>query len=271
MIREGGAMPGLRSRPISLVLLLPVSVLAAVGCGLQISLNAEAHDQWTRHYTLAQGGALEIHNTNGRIEISPGEGDAVDVDATRTVKAPTDAEAQDALKSFEITESVSPDRILIDSTTHGINLGFSRSRRVDFVVHVPRWAGVTLETTNGDVNVTGLGGPFRTTATNGRIKATALEGGVTIRTTNGAVSLDVARLSDADISCRTTNGAISLTLPEGASAQISASVTNGTIRTSKLDLRTTESSRRRLDASLGVGGPLIHLQTTNGLIEITGK
>lgn len=264
-------MSRLRPRPTLLALLLPLSLVAAGSCGLQFSFDAEAHDQWTRHYSLAEGGTLEIHNTNGRIQVSPGDGDAVDIEATRTAKAATDEEAQRTLKTIEIAETVSPDHILIDSTTHGITFGFGPSRQVDYVVHVPRRAGVTLKTTNGNLNVTGLGGTFRATATNGRIRATDLENGATITTTNGAVTLDFARVSDADISCRTTNGAISVTLPRSANAQISASVTNGTIRTTNLDLQTTESSRRRLSASLGTGGPLIHLQTTNGLIALKGR
>jgi Toastrack DUF4097 len=262
-------MPGPRARLTPLLLLLPLALLGA--CNLQFSLDAEAHDQWTRHYTLAQGGSLEIHNTNGRIQISTGDGDAVDVDATRTVKAASDEDAQNALKAFEITETVSPDRILIDSASHGLSFEINRSKRVDYVVHVPRWAAVTLATTNGTIDATGLGGPFHATATNGRIKAMALANSATVSTTNGAVTLEFARLGPDDVSCRTTNGAISVTLPRDANARITASVTNGTIRTSNLDLRTTESSRRRLDASLGTGGPLIRLQTTNGLIDVSGR
>jgi hypothetical protein len=34
---------------------------------------------------------------------------------------------------------------------------------------------------------------------------------------------------------------------------------------------TTEQSRRKLEATLGGGGPSIHVETTNGAIQIKGR
>ena len=85
------------------------------------------------------------------------------------------------------------------------------------------------------------------------------------------VKLDFSKLGDAGVSCETTTGTISVTVPRDAKARISARVTNGAINTSDLQLAVTEQSRRRLDASIGGGGPSIRLETTNGAISINGR
>jgi hypothetical protein len=38
-----------------------------------------------------------------------------------------------------------------------------------------------------------------------------------------------------------------------------------------LTVAVAEQSRRRLDGTLGGGGPLIRLETTNGAVQIRGK
>ena len=57
----------------------------------------------------------------------------------------------------------------------------------------------------------------------------------------------------------------------GIKARLSARVTNGAIKADGLDVAVSEQSRRRLDGTIGGGGPLIRLQTTNGAVQIRGK
>jgi DUF4097 and DUF4098 domain-containing protein YvlB len=231
----------------------------------------EARDEWKRTYTLTPGASFEIKNTNGRIRITSVDGDTVEVKADRVVKAATDESAKEALKRLEIAESVSPKGVLIDGTNRNMGFTVGLQRRVDFDVRVPRWANVRLGSTNGDIEVSGLKGAFHAETTNGGILGSALEGGATIETTNGEVQLDFAKLAESGVSCETTNGRISVTVPRDTRARISARVTNGDINTSDLQLAVTEQSRRRLDASIGGGGPSIKLETTNGSIAIKGR
>src|SRR5260221_14541512 len=89
-------------------------LLALGGCNLHISNNAEAKDQWQRHYTLTAGGTLEIRNTNGLMHIESTDGNAVDVTADRVVTASTDEAARSALTRLELKETASPDRGALD-------------------------------------------------------------------------------------------------------------------------------------------------------------
>jgi Putative adhesin len=252
-------------------------VLAAVAlgaCHLDISNRAEARDQWQRHYTLSQGGTFEIRNTNGLIHIEPGPGDAIDVSADRIVRGPDDAAAKEGLAQLEIQEVASSTGVTLDSTNRnaGLNL-INLSRRVDYHVKVPEWANIKLNSTNGEIEITGprLTGTFHATSTNGEISATGLENSASVETTNGSVSLNVSKLGEDGLSCETTNGRIAVTVPAGIKARLSARVTNGGITAGGLDVAVSEQSRRRLDGTIGGGGPLIRLQTTNGAVEIRGR
>ena len=260
-----------RARPF---IVIALASLALGACNIDLSNRAEARDQWQRHYTVARGATLEIRNTNGLIHIEPGSGDAIDVTADRIIRAPDEASAKAGLATLEIEETASPTLVTLDSTSRvsGLNLS-TLTRRVDYHVKVPEWLNVTLKATNGEIEVTGprLLGVFRASATNGKISAMGLENGGVVETTNGSVTLDVSKLGDDGLSCQTTNGRIAVTVPSGLKARLSASVTNGAITTKGLSLSVSEQSRRRLDATLAGGGPLIRLRTTNGAVEIRGR
>jgi DUF4097 and DUF4098 domain-containing protein YvlB len=146
-----------------------------------------------------------------------------------------------------------------------------KSIKNEYHIRVPAWAAVTVSTSNGDVRVTGAGGALRVRASNGTIRGTGLRGATTVTTTNGAMDLDFAKMPDGDIQCESTNGKIAVTVPGESKARINAHVTNGAIRHSGLNLDIAEETRRRLDATIGGGGPLISLSATNGAISIQGK
>jgi hypothetical protein len=265
-------MPIIRTRSTASVLVLAAAAaLVLPACGLNLSLDAEAKDQWKKTYTLAAGGTFEIRNTNGKIDIQPADGTTVDVVADRVAKAATDEGARDALRRIEIKESASPDHVTLDSSGGGFNLEINTSRRVDYTVRLPKGVNVKLVSTNGDLQITGVTGTFDAEATNGRIHAESLENDISVRTTNGAISIDASKLGEHGITCSTTNGAMTVSIPKDAKASISASVTNGTIATDGLTLNSTDSTRRHLDASLNGGGAKIHLDTTNGMISIKGR
>jgi DUF4097 and DUF4098 domain-containing protein YvlB len=83
--------------------------------------------------------------------------------------------------------------------------------------------------------------------------------------------VDVSELGSDGAKLECTNGGIKLRLPTTARATISASVTNGGIDTTGLQLETTESSRRRLEARLNGGGPQVRIEGTNGGIRIDAR
>ena len=245
-------------------------VAAAAACNLNISSGVVATDQWKRSYTLAEGGTLEIHNSNGKIRVEPGDGKTIEVVADRLVKGPNDEAAKSALQKFTIGETTASDRVSLDGRNKG-GVTFNMSYRVDFAVRVPRGVNVSLDATNGDITIDRLAGTVKVETTNGRIKGTALENNAQVSATNGEIELDFARLGTDGVRCETTNGAIFVTVPKDAKASVSLRVSNGGISTSGLDMAVSEQSRRRVDGTIGGGGPNIKLETTNGAISLKGK
>lgn len=243
----------------------------AAACNLQISSGVEATDQWKRSYTLADGGTLEIHNSNGKIHVEPGDGKTIEVVADRIAKAPTDEAAKTALQRVTIAETTAPDRVTLDGRTKSAGFTFNLSYRVDFTVRVPRGVNVALDATNGDITIDRVAGSVKIETTNGRIKGTALENSAQVSATNGEVELDFTKLGADGVKCETTNGAIFVTVPKDAKASISLRVSNGGISTENLAMAVSEQSRRRVDGTIGGGGPDIHLETTNGAISLRGR
>lgn len=264
----------MRSHPVShtprtLALgMVLAAFMSLAACGLQLSTDVEAKDEWSRSYTLAEGGSLSIKNGNGRIEVVGGDGRTLTITAERIVKASTEASAKEQLALLEMNESATPERVSIDSSTRGLTINVSR--RVNYKVTMPKDATLSLDSTNGDILVTGVGGAFSAEASNGRITATGLQTSAKVSTTNGVIALTFDRVGEGGITAETTNGTIDLSIPKTTNAELTARVTNGAISHEGLDIQVSEQSRRRLDGKIGSGGPVIRLETTNGAITVKG-
>lgn len=256
----------LRRRLLPLALLLPV--VATTACNLQISTDVEAKDQWTRSYPISASGSLSIVTGNGKVVVETADIKTIEVWAERIVKAGTEEAANELLKAIDMHEEATADRVSIDGSTKGLNI--RTSRRINYVVRVPKTVAVTLESSNGDISVTGLTGAFRASASNGRIIGTDLGGSAHVSTTNGIIELTMAAVT-GDVAAETTNGQVTVTIPRDTNASLSARVTNGEISHENLDVQVTETSRRRFDGRLGTGGPSIRVETTNGAVRIVGR
>ncbi len=249
--------------------LLFIALAPLAACHMNLSTDVEAKDEWTRSYPLTATGAVTIKNGNGRIEVIGGEGSSVTIVAERIVKAGTEAAAQEQLKLLEMKEDVAADRVSLDTSTRGLSINVSR--RVNYKITMPKGASLSLVSSNGDILVTNVGGAFSAEASNGRITATSLQNGAKVSTSNGVIELTFDKVGDEGITAETTNGTIDVALPKSTNADLSARITNGAISNEGLDIRVSEQSRRRLDGTIGTGGPSIRLEATNGAITIRGK
>lgn len=238
-------------------------------CHLNLSMQAEARDEWTRTYEVAQGAELDLRTTNGSIRVETIDGNRVEVRATRIVKAQTDDSARQGLSEFAITETATPAAVRIDA--RGPSTWLRGSRSVDVRIRAPRWLRVTLQGTNSDVEVRDLAGPLRAETTNGRIVGRLLGAGADVESVNGVIDLEFSRIGDEGVRAETTNGAIDLVLPSAARARIQARVTNGMVSAQIPGAVVQEESRRRYDASMNGGGAPVRVETTNGRVRISAR
>lgn len=156
-------------------------------------------------------------------------------------------------------------RISADESSSERRSGWS----VSYDISVPRRADLDLRTHNGGIRVEGV---------NGRVELEALNGGVSIRdvqgelrggTTNGGVILwlDGDRWIGPGVDLETTNGGVTVMIPERYNARLETGTVNGGLN---VDFPITVQGMigRRLSTTLGAGGPLIRVRTTNGGVTL---
>ncbi len=132
--------------------------------------------------------------------------------------------------------------------------------------------GASLRSSNGAIRADGVRGFFEATTSNGSIDARIVEATGTrpIRatTSNGRVTLAVESLKNNDIIASTSNSSLTVKLPSSASARLKASTSNSSIQT-EFDVKTQGSiSKNRMEGTIGEGGPLLDLHTSNGSIRV---
>ena len=266
-MKPKSARSALKSRALGT--LLPL-LLVASGCDLAIADHAEkATVEWKKTYELQPGGRFDVSNVNGKVQVMPGDGNTVEVVATKTGSGSTQEAAKEALAKIEIAESVSGGEIKLETKVERSGDWGRRGTSVDYVIRVPAGAEVKAVTVNGGVELRGLTGKVFAEATNGGVRGRDIGGAIEASTTNGGVDVELTKVSDAGVKLECTNGGIVLRLPADAKASIAARVTNGGIDTGGLAIQTVGSaSNRRLDGDLNGGGPRISLEGTNGGIKI---
>jgi len=131
--------------------------------------------------------------------------------------------------------------------------------------------GAVLRTSNGSIRASGVKGFFEATTSNGAIDASVDEAsGRAIRatTSNGKIELAIARLKGSDVIASSSNSSVTVRLPESIGARVKAATSNGSIRTAFEMRAQGEISKKRLEGTIGEGGPLIDLHTSNAAIRI---
>lgn len=274
--------------PVTVTVLSALLSLADPAAG-----QTRTADPFSWSGSLAPGSTLEIKGINGTIRAVAGSGSTAVVEATRTARRSDPAEVRLVVVEHEAGVTIcavypSPEsRPNECAPGEGGRLSLrNNDTRVAFTVRVPESVGFVGQSTNGGVTVEGVSARVEARSMNGDV---VVDGGseVHARTTNGSVRIRSggyasARTTNGEISAElpgfpssqglwrfsTTNGGITLRLPAGVNAEIDASTANGRIRS---DFPLTVSGaidRRHVRGTLGAGGPMIELDTTNGGIAI---
>jgi DUF4097 and DUF4098 domain-containing protein YvlB len=118
------------------------------------------------------------------------------------------------------------------------------------------------------ISVDQAAGPVVVTTSNRNVNLDRMAGDISVRNRNGAIDLIAAPVL-GNISVDDRDGSIHMTLPDKASFSVQAGTSDGNIDTD-FQLTTTHSSDngRTLSGSVGSGGPVIHIATTNGDISV---
>lgn len=232
------------------------------------SLFASVTEEETFSYKLNDGGRFSISNVNGSIVVTGGSGDSVEIVATKK------ADNQEDLDKIVIEISHSADEIVVETELGKSDRWYSRgnnSGSVKYEVIVP--AGTELhsvDTVNGNVNVSGVSGKVVAESVNGDLDISDLAGDVGLSTVNGSIDADFSMLEgDQRVKAETVNGRVTIRLPANADVDVSADTLNGGISAGDFGLEVEKGFvGSDLNGKIGNGSARLNIDTVNGGIKI---
>lgn len=142
---------------------------------------------------------------------------------------------------------------------------------VSYRINVPRKNDLDLRASNGGITIVGVNGNMRFDTTNGGVRLTDVGGRINGETRNGGlnVTLSGSRWDGEGLDVETSNGGVNLMIPEGYNAELETRTVNGGLRIDfPITVQGELTSRRGLSTTLGSGGPLVRVRTTNGGVNI---
>ena len=223
-----------------------------------------AHHCEVREETLAGGTPLDIDaSPNGGIRVSGWDRPDIVVRARVVAYADTEEEARQMAS-----------QVRIETGGGQVRARGPEGRRhsywtVSYEVNAPQRSDVTLRTVNGGITVRNLHGTVRFKATNGGVRLENVGGEVRGDTSNGGLNIELngERWDGTGLDVETHNGGINLTMPGHYSAELETGTTNGRLR---VDFPITVQGLlgRRINTTLGSGGPKIRVMTHNGGVTI---
>lgn len=259
--------------------LLLVSVLA-------VAFTALAHaDSWSKRYAVASVPNVYLKTGDGNIQVTTTDSPEV------TVHVSTDG-YRIAADDITIQESQSGQNVSVElRMPHSgrFCIGFCY-RRIDVEVRVPRHSNLDLNTTDGNIEASGVTGDFHLHTGDGHMELSGLDGSLIassgdghinadgrfdrleLHTGDGRIEAEVRRGSrvSSPWRLRSGDGAIRLRLPDEFGAELEATTGDGSI---DIDFPiTTEGSRHResrVAGKMNGGGGLLELHTGDGSIRVS--
>jgi DUF4097 and DUF4098 domain-containing protein YvlB len=250
------------------ILSLALAALALAGP----ATAAQQEFDWSG--AVAAGKAVEIKGVNGDIEAMGTNGSEVRLHAIKKGKKNNPSEVK--IKVVEHAGGVTicavyPSKGEPNECRPGAGGRMKVQENdvsVQFEVEVPAAVHFIGRTVNGGISAEGIQARAEAHTVNGGIKVEAA-GLTTAETVNGGIKATVGEAGWSDpVKLKTVNGAIKVSLPGDAAANVEAATVNGDIETDFPLTVKGKLGRRRIQGSIGGGGPLLELETVNGGIKL---
>jgi DUF4097 and DUF4098 domain-containing protein YvlB len=190
-----------------------------------------------------------------------------DVLVRARVEASADTEAAAAALVSRVSLDTSGGQIKAVGPENADNSWWS----VSFEIFVPQNTDLDLKSHNGGMTISDVRGQIHFEGHNGGVHLKRLAGDVTGSTMNGGIQVDLtgAIWEGRQLDVSTHNGGVDITAPSYYSAHIQAETVSGGLHSDfpmpVVDLKTRP---RKIDTNIGSGGPLIHISTHNGGINL---
>ena len=239
----------------------------SLACDSNNNHNHLASSCEMREQTIAYGGKLSVDGgTNGGVSIKGWDSSSVLVRSRVETWGADDATAKSIASQVHVNWSAGQISATGPETSHDESWG------VSYEVFVPRNADLALKTHNGGISIADVRGNIQFDALNGGVNLHNLAGDVEGKTQNGGLNITLSgnRWDGAKLDARTTNGGINLSMPQNYSAHFETATVNGHLN-ANFDMTVhgnISDLSKKLSTDLGSGGPTVHVETTNGGVNI---
>ena len=145
---------------------------------------------------------------------------------------------------------------------------------VSYRINVPRKNDLDLRASNGGITIINVTGNMRFDTTNGGVKLQDIGGRVNGETRNGGLNVTLSgdRWDGEGLDVETSNGGVTLSLPDNYNAELETRTVNGGLRIDfPITVQGELTGRKGLTTTLGSGGPLVRVRTTNGGVKISRR
>lgn len=206
---------------------------------------------------------LDVETGNGSLTVTGSSRRDVSVQARIMASAESTSDARALAQQVRVTLEGGRLRATGPTTAR------RQSWWVSYRAEVPANYDLTLDASNGSVTVSGVRGTIDAETANGSLRLTDLGGRVRARTSNGSVHVQVSgsRWDGDGLTVTTSNGSARLDLPQSFNAELVVGTNNGSLN---LDFPVTVQGQigRRLETTLGSGGPTLEVRTSNGSVRV---
>jgi DUF4097 and DUF4098 domain-containing protein YvlB len=217
-----------------------------------------------REQSIGFGGKMTIDGgMNGGVAVKAW--DRADV----LVRAKVEGAAEDDLAARALVGQIFLDTSAGMVTARGPQTGKNQNWSVSLEVMVPRRADLSLKAHNGGISVADVTGRIEFETMNGGVTLSRLGGDVEGKTMNGGLTVVLSgdRWDGTKLDARTTNGGVNVMMPERYSAHLETGTVNGGINVD-FPMTVRGELTKRLSTDIGAGGPTIHVETTNGGVNV---
>ena len=182
----------------------------------------EQVEKITKTFKVGATGTLDLANISGDILVNEGGGDTITIEATKKVRARSDAAAKEQFQNCQVNFVERAGRVEVKV----VYSGQKNQAWVDFVVTAPAGTNLYPHSVSGDIKVTGIKGDLRAESVSGDVTVHSAPGATLLKSVSGSVEVDGVNARDA-LELNSVSGDI--TVRNAKARQITAESVSGEV------------------------------------------
>lgn len=216
-------------------------------------------DEVHQRFELRPGAEVRLSFINGRVDVEAADGDAAQVDITRS------ARNRDDLKFDRISIEHTPDSLVLrgaDSKSGQVAV----RQRVKLLI--PRRSNFTVREVNGTVTIGRIDGNVGVRSVNGHLIFSQGGGASDITSVNGHMTISVNQLADGGIRISDAVSPVLLRVADDINADLNVKELNGRVSVKRPNVTVNRVSETNYSGHIGSGGPSISIIDVRGSLTI---